>query len=490
MPNEYKGFRIWPLEFQAMKTDTADVDTTHTAEGRLSIPSTGAKYWTEDDKGLAAFLEDFLKPMCSDTGTERDDHNGCGWSLDSDLYSRLYALDGSDPAYSTFKSYNPNLWAPNNTNGSKTVRLIPTSYVMVMFFKHTSGYKAMIGLSLYAMSGSDNLSSFEYNSSYSRKVDPGFLYRHVYANTGYYSSSSYDEYAGLGGFFISMIPPANPGDTRDDWHPEYSIHDENFYPPTMSEISYMIHTQIHKNSHCHFAGSSWLHIGTSTAYNAQGNAGVIVGTNMKTCLLLDSIGNVGVSYKYTASSNTTYLNAMIITGPLYKHKFWSNDTLCTRNIGIINKSIIGYTVYSGGSPAYINAAWISNSNGSSNYFNYFNNPVNQLGAAYAGVGSFLDDGSGMDRYAVYTAYPALKSNVEDNFRYAKAGYTTTGTINEDILRWTGTSGLIVGQTYNDSQWIYLGGDYTVSANNGTSSSSSLYPSLRWDGEFNGTLTFA
>ena len=68
MPDAYNGFRIWNLEFQAMSSSQEGVvietdPETGTPTGRLSIPSTGAKFWDYSDSGLERHLEDFLKPM-------------------------------------------------------------------------------------------------------------------------------------------------------------------------------------------------------------------------------------------------------------------------------------------------------------------------------------------------------------------------------------------------------------------------------------------
>lgn len=491
MPGDYKGFRIWNLEFQAMTPDQTGVevervvpgDTTSAPTGRLTNTVNNTKYWSEDNNGLSRHLEDYLRPMWDNTNIEYA--NGVGWSLDTALYDRLYAIiQANDPLYSDFITRNTDLYSSTNTSGQKTILLAPTTYTRVMCFKHTSGYKAMIGLSLYAIDSQDYLNNTVSKPTvgYQSIVDPGFLNRHIYNEKRSITGSSYIN--SIGGLFISVIPPANEGEIQDDWHLEYSIKLENFFSPTSTPIIPMIHGSNITSSYDNgFSCSSWLHIGTTTEYNSNSKiCGIVSGTNMKLSLLLDTLGNIGLSYKYTYSTNTTYLNPIILVGPLFSKKINTYlDTLCTRNIGVITQSIDGYSNYNSSSSVN-NSAW---NGGGNSYYNYFYTDRN----LFYYIGGFTEDGSSVDRYAVYTAYPALDSGVYTNYRYTKSGYTTLGLINDEILRWSNENGLLKGQTYNDNQWVFLGNLYNIRAENGTTSSTFLYPSLRWDGDFNGTKTF-
>lgn len=494
--SDYKGFRIFNLDFQAMTKDTTNVSeqlddqlNPDSLNGRLLNSNTSARYWTEDDKGLAAHLEDFLAPMIELTS------NGVGWCLDTDLYRRLNSLDGDDPAFYEFKNRNPLLYTPETTSGAKTIKLVPTTYTRVMCFKHTSGYKLMVGLSLYAMDGYEQFEKYTSSSGsyYSYRTDPGFLVRHEYGAYKSYNSN-YSAYPLKGGFFFSMIPPADVGSTQDDWHLEYSIRDEKFYSPTMTSVIHMMHsgyTTYNSNNadrNCFLPGTSWLHTGTSTLCT-NSNSGILVGTNMKLSLMLDSTGIVGISYKYTSGSNTTYLNPMMFIGPMYKKKIWSNDTLSTKYLGafLIRSEFPSNSSTSNSYYIYRNSAWYSASaygSSTSYYSGYY------INTSYSTMISFNSSASDFSAYSIYTAYPAVSSSVETNYRYAKAGYTTRGLLNEEVFRWTGSNGLVSGQTYNDGDWIFLGTLVSLTAEDGTTSSATLYPNLKWDGEFNGTKTFA
>lgn len=489
MSGEYKGFRIWNLEFQVMTPNTSNV--VDDGNGRMHNSVTNAIYWDETDDGLRSHLLDFLDPMYNGT-------NSVGWELDDEVYTRLYNIvNANDPAFEPFITRNTNIYeAKNNPSGDKTIKLAPTEYVRVMCFKHELGYRAMIGLSLYAMDSTNMITQFVSNTSYSCKVDPGFNRFHVYRNNPNIPRNGH--VFATGGLFMSMIPPENESDIPANiWHLEENVYDEKFFVPEMTPIIPMMHsshaaqdnTQVTYN--CNYAGSCWLKRGTSTKYSAGSNAGMLNGTNCKLSLMLDEKANIWLSYKYVSDQNTKYINPMIILGPTYKKKIYSDDTLCTRNFGVLCQAITGNYISTSNqvsSDAYYVSAWCSGSN----YYEYYTNiSYDNNDSAMHLVGTFSSDGSTINAYNIYTAYPACPSTVYTNFRYAKAGYTEKGLLDEDVFRWVNSAGLIKGQTYNDNQWIYLGSSYNFYANDGTGNSNSyLYPSMRWDGEFNGTKTFA
>lgn len=458
---------------------TKELDSSDNPTGRLL--SSDSKYYTEDDIGLACHLRDFLHPMTDQS------ENGVGWSLDNELYSHLYSVvQSGDETYTTFINDNQNIYDSTlNPNGETTVKLAKTSYVRAMFFKHTLGYKAMIGLSLYAMDASSILSSF-YENARSTKVDLGFNINHIFRSAP--SNSSYTP--SHGGMFVSIIPPGSKTDPEYRFYAEKDITDSGFFPPTATPVVPMMHTYFYRaTGENSYYGCSWLKLGTSTTYNAGNTAGVIAGTNMKLSLLLDSKGCVGLSYKYTATSNTTYLNPLIIIGPLYKEKISVSDSLSTSKLCILTRNIkTNYSPGNSGIYSYKNAAWLSYDDSyRSNFYTGYRSDPNY-------IFSFSSNASYIRADSVYTAYPALDSGVYLSYRYAKSGYTTVGFIDNDMLVWTDNSGLVPGQLYNDGQWCYIGStniDF-ISANNNTSSSTTdyLYPSIRWDSAFNGTKTFS
>ena len=511
----YKGFRIFNLEFQAMQLGQSNVvmydslssggggveggsgrsgaseegggDGGSTAinyetAGKIINTSTNAIFWTCDDTGLRSHLLEYLHPMINQAD------NGVGWELDDSTYTRLYNIVNTvNPddiaAYNDFISRNTNIYEKdNNPTGDKTIQLAPTTYVRVMCFRHDpTGYKAMIGLSLYAMDGDNVLTSTNTNTSYGRIVDPGFRANHIVMHSIRSSDTGIDWHGSTGGLFIAMIPPANSGETQDDWALEYNIQDIRFYPSTMTNVSTFMRSCYHTGTqNSHYRGSCWLRVGTSTNHDAGNNSGVLTGTNMKLSLLLDTKGNVWLSYKYTATTNTKSLTPLIIMGPLYKKKIFANDTLCTSKLGVIRCGLREFT----GSNSSENSAWVSFY---SSYYDYYYGS-NNSGWDY--LSSFSADGSSFDNYYVFTAYPAVDSSVHLNYRNAKAGYTVSGLIDEEVIRWNAPDGLVRGQTYNNGEWVYLGTDYTLYAQNGTTGSSYLYPSIKWDAQYNGTKTFA
>lgn len=496
MSGEYKGFRIWNLEFQVMTPGASNV--VDDGNGRMHNSVTNAIYWDETDDGLRSHLLDFLDPMID------SNDNGVGWELDDEVYTKLYNIvQQADPAYENFTSRNSNIYeAKNNPSGDKTIKLVPTEYVRVMCFKHELGYRAMIGISLYGMDTFNKITQYCASNSYYENTDPGFNKYHVYRNDPLTESfGSYTTGFSIGGLFMAMIPPENNSDIPSGtWYLEQNVYDEAFFTPTMSQIVPIIHSThgwnnntSHSSNSFSYSGSCWLKRGTSTSYTAGKNAGMLNGTNCKLSLMLDEKATIWLSYKYESDQNTKYINPMIILGPIYKKKIYSDDTLCTRNLGILctymcGNSNQGHSTNHSANTLY-NSAWCTGSS----YYNYYPGVASDdtYATAMRIVGSLNSDASDTLGYKPYTAYPACPSTVYTNFRYAKAGYTERGLIDEETFRWVKPDGLVKGQTYNDNQWIYLGSSYNFYAEDGTGSSkSSLYPSIKWDGQFNGTKTFA
>ena len=497
--SDYKGFRIWNKRFQAVDVTTSGVTVEYendgvTPTGRMLSNGEFIGYYpniqTIDGEELSLGVRASLEDTCH--SLVDPNVNGVGWELDYDLYSRLNSLDGSDLAYTEFKRRNPLLYTkttttlPNGNAAPKSVRLYPSMYCYAMFFKHTSGYKLMVALSYTGMHCKYNDTSTIYNNQ-----DVGWLWNHIHysfrRNMSNYNDS--ENYSTVGGFMLSMIPPANEGGIQDDWHPEFSIRSENFYQPTSFPIVSMMDSYCSGSSNSNeyrYSCASWIRLGTSTAYNAGTNAGILVGTNMKTFILADTKGNIGLGFKYTASTNTLSLNPIIFIGPIYKKKLYDEDTLPQRFLGSWSYATLGsgdnYTSPNGSGRR---CAWCS-SNGSS---------YHTLGSEY--TSSSWRYFNGVDRtnanstwYQVYTAYPALPSTVYTNYRYSKAMYTTLGLIDEDVLRASSPNGLIPSQTFNDGQWCFMNSDYTFTIQDGTTESSLLSLSIRWDGQFNGTETFS
>lgn len=344
----------------------------------------------------------------------------------------------------------------------------------------------MVSLSYTGMHCKYNDTSAIYNNQ-----DVGWLWNHIHysfrRNMSNYGDST--NYSTVGGFMLSMIPPANEGDTQDDWHPEFSIRSENFYQPTSFPIVSMMDSYCSgssNNNEDRYNCASWIRIGTSTAYNGGTNAGVLVGTNMKTFILADTKGNVGLGYRYTASTNTLEINPIIFIGPIYRKKLYEEDTLPQRFLGSWSYATLGSgNDYTSANGSGRKCAWCI-ATGSS----YYTLGGDYTSSSWKRLNCVTRTNADSTWYQVYTAYPALPSDVYTNYRYSKAMYTTLGLIDEEVLRASSPNGLIPGQTFNDGQWCFMNSSYTFTIQDGTTESSLLSLSIRWDGQFNGTETFS
>ena len=466
MPSEYKGFRCFPLSFQHFNISSTGVTVEmendgETPTGRLLIDGSFVGFYPNSKYGVKALLEETLAPLVDSS------INGVGWSLDTELYTRLNALDGNDGAYTAFKTENPLLWTPstptlpNGNKAPKSVKLIPCSYVYAMFFKHTTGHKLMVAYNYWGMHSyyGAETNSGGYN-------DAGWLYNHIhYSCRGYQKGK---EYTRIGGFMMSMIPPANQGEEQEDWHPEFSIRAENFYPSTMFPIVCQFASNdiysINYSSYpaASYGSASLIRQGTTEVYNGSyNNKGVVVGTQSKTCVLADTKGNVGLCSHHNYEYNSAPL---IILGPLFKKKIYDNDSLSTKYLACVNYDLSRNSSSSDGYGSY--CAWYSTTQS-----------INDIMS--------LDTTGNGNSFTAYAAYPAMSDTVYASYRYSKAVYTILGLIDEEIIRVSATDGLVRGQTFNDGEWCYITGVLTNTSPNTTS----LYMSIRWDNAFNGTKTF-
>lgn len=487
--SEYKGFRIWNVNFQALEATTSGVTIEYendgtTPTGRLLKNGAFAGYYPNTQTvdggsvalGVKASLEDTCAPLVD------ADVNGVGWSLDTDLYTRLNNLESS--IFPLFKEKNPLLWTPdtptlsNGNSAPKSVRIIPCRYVYAMFFKHTTGHKLMVMLNYAGMH--TNLSSYQDNY----KLDAGFLRNHIHQAT--VVKNSVDQSYGcsaVGGFILSMMPPSN-----EDWHPEYQIRDELFYPVSSFHIVSQFSAGFYYSNGSSTSAwkcASWLRVGANTSSSGtSSDAGILVGTALKTSILADSKGNIGIGYRYKASSNTTDMNPLMFIGPFYTTMLNSNDTTPHRFLASFGNSLNRYSYEHYQSINHSMSAWQSYNNesycnyGSHNYTSYLHCMTSNGDSAYI---------------RIYTAYPAISSDVYSTYRYSKAAYTTSGLLDSEVLRFVNPNGIISGQTYNDGQWCFIPSIasmyISLVAEDGTTSSEYLYPVIRWDTEFNGADTF-
>ena len=111
-------------------------------------------------------------------------------------------------------------WDTTHCPDSEPILLTPTDSTYAAFIKHTSGSKAMIGYSLFGQRVGNTVKN--------NNGDVCFLSSHIWDR-----GETYEKMLGL---FFSFITADSVNIDGADFHPEYSILDENFYDASMSLI--------------------------------------------------------------------------------------------------------------------------------------------------------------------------------------------------------------------------------------------------------------
>lgn len=211
------GFRAFVHEWVVSSTST---EGSVADNGRITNLD-GTFGYTSDALGVKACLEDFCDPL-----VELENNNE-GWQIDTDLCPTKQA-----------------------------VLLPPNTDVYVMFFKHTTGARLMIGLNLWGM--------FSYPTKPNNYSSVGFLSEKTFAYNRKQGTTTNEYYPCMGGIFIAMIPPCKSGEVQETFTLDYSIQDVRFYPKTMTPVFaqkiYCRYYYDFRNSYV-FPCASWIHVG-------------------------------------------------------------------------------------------------------------------------------------------------------------------------------------------------------------------------------------
>ena len=450
------GFRVFNLKWVVSSIDTAGstYDNDDPESGKI-INSNGTFGYTDDKWGVKRCLEDFCAPLYTTS------LNGNGWQLDTDL-------------------------CPD----SEAILLKPNNRVYVLFFKHTSGARLMMGLNYFGMVSTTAEPSVDppvYSSSSNRYYDVGFLSKwtnHLRPLTdpAYSNSSSYTCYGG--GLFMSMIPPANSGETQDVFHPDISIRDIAFYPQSMTPVQYQklsyayspyIVTMNDYLAPC----TSFIKQGTNdsskdiaTSYSSGKQRGVVVGANIGLSLLVceEVIGFTG---KYRDINLGRHFCGRILSDCRQP-----DDTLSTSE--------------------YAELANIAGSNSSSYVYlwdisyNYYQccRCCNTTGTNWPNMYTSYSTNGYVDTPLTYEYIYAGYVYGNNSEMPISTNNQTKAKLRSDLFRFTAiSSNKTIGQTYNDGLWCYYGTtDYSSSTFvDSCSATSTLF--IKWDGNANGTDTF-
>lgn len=447
------GFKCFNLKYIVSSIDTAGsiYENNDPTSGKI-LNSNNTFGYTDDKYGVKRCLEDFCAPLFTQNANDE------GWELDTDL-------------------------CPNN----EAILLKPNNRVHVLFFRHTTGARLMIGLSYFGMASMNSQPSVDppiYNSSSGRYYDIGFLPNKTSYPITSLPSSSASTYMPFGsGLFISMIPPANSGDVQETFHPDTSILDAAFYASTQTPVMYQklnVYTYPSNINNSSMFGASFIKQGTidnntshANSYTAAKNNGVIVGKSINLSLLVcqEVVG-------FTGNYNNTIQFGSVLCGRLLSDCRNQEDTLSTAEYATTctscgTSSNSGYYFTWNQSYQQCQICWCCNTTGSkwvNMYLNYNTNGyvTNSTNYEYAYSGYVIG--------YCDSAPVSLNGQMKAKLRSDLFRFTTTDT-NKTF-----------GQTYNDNNWVYYGRQVYSSSqlpSTGTLSNPLL---LKWNGTFNGTTT--
>lgn len=371
--------------------------------------------YTADAAGVKLCLETVCAPLFATA------NNGCGWEIDTSK-------------------------CPN----SEAILLQPTQTVYALFFKHTSGLKLMIALSLYEMSSGQNTSRID--NSY--KYEAGWLPSKI--KTG---SNTYN-YHYNSDLMISMS-------MGDSWDVTRSIRDEGFYPATSTLISSLSYNN--DSSSTSYPLWSLLKSGTSDTSTGSVSYGTITGSACRYFIMADEKGNVIIGGRYRNQITRLCMAGNLYTTKRYDYDTLSTNKLCSRNFGIS-------TYYPLGCYSSTNQSITGNN----------------VDLKYERFIEFKPDGTNtQENHPCASAYNLWKE-VESNHRSSLAIYTKYGMIDSDVIRAINNSGCTMGQTYNDNSWCFIHSQeyvYTYFSDDGSHSGEYGFV-IHWDGAFNGTNSIA
>lgn len=449
-----KGFRVFNLKWvvSSPSIEGSSYENDDPTSGKV-INSNGTFGYTDDKYGVKRCLEDFCSPLFS------QELNGEGWELDTDLCPDRHAI-----------------------------LLKPNVRVFVLFFRHTTGARLMLGLNYFGMVSSNMDPSPDppvYSSTSDGYRDVGFFASKTVYNSSDQPPNSTNPTLFGGGLFMSMIPPAKSGEPQDIFHPEISIRDIAFYPQTMTPVQYMKSNLRETRvvySYSYLAPStSFIKQGTSdssedNAVNHSGSKvyGAVIGRTISLSLIVcEEI--VGFRGKYNNLGLGKHL-----CGRLLSDCRQPEDNLSTAEYALFVKS---------GSGDYTSDKWKSYLWQPSYSQLVYSKCCNVTGSNWVGMcvdyntNGYLSGGGNYEY--LYAGFALGSGMISTNSK-------TKSKLRPDLFRFvSSTSDKIEGQTYNDNEWCYYGTvsmPYTGSSGwYNTDTSSGLM--IKWDGQFNGSETF-
>lgn len=412
------GFRAFVHEWVVSSTST---EGSVADNGRITNLD-GTFGYTSDALGVKACLEDFCDPL-----VELENNNE-GWQIDTDLCPVKQA-----------------------------VLLPPNTDVYVMFFKHTTGARLMIGLNLWGM--------FSYPTKPNNYSSVGFLSEKTFAYNHKQGSTTNEYYPCMGGIFIAMIPPCKSGEVQETFTLDYSIQDVRFYPKTMTPVfaqkTYCSFTYDQRYSYI-FPCASWIHVGQSDntsdiSISDTNTYGAVVGKKIVLNLLISD------EVIFFAGRYDNLWNGAVIIGRLLSNCRNQDDILSTNEYACL-------CAESGSDYSRDSYLWKANYT-----YGQFSVACNITGTYWSNINlNFSNNGYVSNSNNYVYLYQGYVSGASNNYPMSVNG-NTKARLRGDLFRFISDSSTrSSSQYFNNKEWKYLpsiiwnDGNYSFGNNPGLS----------------------
>lgn len=394
------GFRAFVHEWVVSSTST---EGSVADNGRITNLD-GTFGYTSDALGVKACLEDFCDPL-----VELENNNE-GWQIDTDLCPIKQA-----------------------------VLLPPNTDVYVMFFKHTTGARLMIGLNLWGM--------FSYPNKPNNYSSVGFLSEKTFAYSRKQGTTTTSFYPSMGGIFTAMIPPCKSGEVQETFTLDYSIQDVRFYPKTMTPVfaqkTYCRYYYDFRNSYI-FPCASWIHVGqydnnTSDVSISQANTyGAVVGKKIVLNLLISD------EVIFFAGSYNSLWNGAVIIGRILSNCRNQDDILSTNEYACLCSE----SGSSNGQNCYL---WKQNYN-----YEQFSVACNITGTYWSNIKlDFSKNGYESNSNNYVYLYQGYVSGASNSYPMSVNG-NTKARLRGDLFRFISDSSTrSTSQYFNNKEWKYM-----------------------------------
>lgn len=333
---------------------------------------------------------------------------------------------------------------------SKPVLLTPCVKTYAACLKHVTGAKLMLVHSMYGLAVRDD------STGTGTYYDPGFLFSKLYSfHTATWSSTSYNKIGGIMAIYLS------PNSVNDGavWHLDKSIKDVAFYDSRSTPVVFPLANTSSATTTTYYTTNVFTPQVSATAGTVEYIAalvdplkpvvGIIQCGNISNDPTIYFIGELGVTNVYGSTLTSANSGWWVITGRQVNSTTAGACPEGTQTIsGHVNR--FGSFGASGTSSSYINGLYVSS------------------------------------------------ISVGTNYRYTSPAIGYSVVIDPELFQFSMTSGLVVGQTYNNGQWYTLGissyyqyrfcytstTDTTATSSYGTAIV--VAPIIAWDKAFNGS----